>query len=135
MNDHQRIIGRFGWGVALGFAASLACGQSASAQESAAPPATPPTAVAPEAPAAPPTLEEQGRYLATAGDCISCHTRPGGEPFSGGLALKTQFGTLYSPNITPDKETGIGGWTEEQFAGALRRGVDDDGDHLYPVFP
>jgi mono/diheme cytochrome c family protein len=138
MHDHQGIIGRFVWGVALGLAASFAAA-GAFAQEGAAPPAAPPPAAsapaAPETPAAPPTLEEKGRYLATAGDCISCHTRPGGEPFSGGLALKTQFGTLYSPNITPDKETGIGNWTEEQFARAMRSGVDDDGDQLYPVFP
>jgi mono/diheme cytochrome c family protein len=80
-------------------------------------------------------LIEQGRYLATAGDCISCHSRPDGKPFSGGLPLNTDFGTLYSPNITPDAETGIGRWTEEQLARALREGVDDEGNHLYPVFP
>ena len=80
-------------------------------------------------------LVEQGRYLATAGDCVGCHTRPDGEPFSGGLALKTQFGTLYTPNITPDKETGIGDWSEEQLARAMHQGIADDGDHLYPVFP
>jgi mono/diheme cytochrome c family protein len=78
---------------------------------------------------------ERGRYLVAAGDCISCHTRPGGKPFSGGLPFKTDFGIIYSPNITSDKQTGIGGWTEEQLARALREGVDNEGNHLYPVFP
>jgi mono/diheme cytochrome c family protein len=88
------------------------------------------------APASPDaSLVEKGRYLATAGDCVACHTRPGGEKFAGGLAFKTPFGTIYSANITQDKETGIGDWTEEQFVRALRQGVADDGDHLYPAFP
>ncbi|MDB5397904.1 MAG: cytochrome [Rhodospirillales bacterium] len=80
-------------------------------------------------------LIEKGKYLATAGDCISCHTRPHGEQFAGGLPLKTPFGTIYTANITPDKETGIGNWTEEQLARAMREGVADDGSHLYPAFP
>lgn len=132
MNDFDRSIRRIFLGaVALGFGTALALAPEHGAQaQDAAQPAAPPAA----APAAP-TLVDQGRYLATAGDCVSCHTRPGGQPFSGGLALKTPFGTLYSPNITPDKETGIGGWTEEQFARALHAGVGGNGDHLYPVFP
>jgi mono/diheme cytochrome c family protein len=81
------------------------------------------------------TLLEKGKYLATAGDCISCHTRPGGEPFSGGLPFKTDFGTLFSANITPDRETGIGAWSEDQLARAMRRGIGADGRHLYPAFP
>jgi mono/diheme cytochrome c family protein len=81
------------------------------------------------------TLVARGRYLVAAGDCISCHTRPGGKVFSGGLAMETPFGTVYTPNITPDKETGIGGWTEKQLAYAMRTGIDDEGNHLYPVFP
>jgi mono/diheme cytochrome c family protein len=80
-------------------------------------------------------LIEKGKYLATAGDCISCHTRPGGDEFAGGLPLKTPFGTIYTANITPDKDTGIGGWTEDQLKQAMRKGVADDGDHLYPAFP
>ena len=92
-----------------------------------------PAAAAPAAPTDP--LVEKGKYLATAGDCISCHTHPGGEPFSGGLPLKTPFGTIYTANITQDKETGIGNWTEAQLTRAMREGVDDDGDHLYPAFP
>jgi mono/diheme cytochrome c family protein len=80
-------------------------------------------------------LIDKGRYLAAAGDCVSCHTRPSGEPFAGGLPLKTPFGTIYSANITSDKETGIGGWSEEQLARAMREGIDDEGHHLYPAFP
>jgi mono/diheme cytochrome c family protein len=81
-----------------------------------------------------PTLIDQGRYLATAGDCISCHTRANGPPFAGGRALNTPFGVIYSANVTPDA-TGIGRWTEQQFARALREGIAADGSHLYPAFP
>jgi mono/diheme cytochrome c family protein len=80
-------------------------------------------------------LIEQGRYLAVAGDCISCHTRAGGEAFSGGRALNTPFGVIYSANITPDPDTGIGAWSEQQFARALREGIAADGTHLYPALP
>jgi mono/diheme cytochrome c family protein len=77
----------------------------------------------------------RGRYLAIAGDCASCHTRADGQPFAGGLAFHTPFGTVYSPNITPDPKTGIGGWSEAEFERALRQGVGRNGEHLYPVFP
>ncbi len=80
-------------------------------------------------------LIEKGQYLARAGDCISCHTRPDGKEFSGGLPLTTPFGTIFTANITPDAETGIGNWTEEQLARAMRAGVAADGSHLYPGFP
>src|SRR5271168_2286313 len=80
-------------------------------------------------------LVEQGRYLATAGDCVSCHTRTGGEPFAGGRPLNTPFGVIYSANITPDPKTGIGAWTEKQFGRALREGIAADGTHLYPALP
>jgi mono/diheme cytochrome c family protein len=80
-------------------------------------------------------LIEQGRYLAAAGDCISCHTRPNGKPFSGGLPLNTPFGVIYSANITPDSHVGIGAWSEQQFARALREGIAADGSHLYPALP
>ena len=76
-----------------------------------------------------------GRDLVIAGDCMSCHLRPGGQPFAGGLGLNTPFGVIYSANITSDKETGIGGWTAEQFYGAMHKGVDDEGHNLYPAFP
>jgi len=81
------------------------------------------------------SLIDQGRYLATAGDCISCHTRPKGVPFAGGLPLTTPFGVIYSANITPDLATGIGAWSEQQFARALHEGIAADGRHLYPAFP
>ena len=80
-------------------------------------------------------LIDQGRYLATAGDCISCHTRPKGAPFAGGLPLSTPFGVIYSANITPDLATGIGAWSEQQFARALHEGIAADGRRLYPAFP
>jgi mono/diheme cytochrome c family protein len=76
-----------------------------------------------------------GEYLARAGDCIACHTARGGEPFAGGLAMPTPFGTLYTPNITPDPETGIGKWTADDFYRALHDGKSKDGTLLYPAFP
>jgi mono/diheme cytochrome c family protein len=78
---------------------------------------------------------ERGEYLVRAGGCFSCHTVPGGQKLAGGRALATPFGTFYSPNITPDPETGIGGWTDTQFLRALREGVRPDGANYFPVFP
>jgi mono/diheme cytochrome c family protein len=78
---------------------------------------------------------ERGQYLARIGDCVSCHTRRGGAPFAGGRSLHTPFGIVYSANITPDGETGIGGWSEAEFVGALREGRAANGTHLYPAFP
>lgn len=82
-------------------------------------------------------LIERGEYLARAGDCIACHTDvKGGTPaFAGGLPINTPFGTFYSPNITPDKETGIGNWTEKDFIRALKEGRDPKGRNYFPVFP
>ena len=77
----------------------------------------------------------RGQYLVAAGDCMSCHLRDGGEPLAGGLALKTPFGVIYTPNITSDPDTGIGKWTSEQFNRAMHSGIDDDGKNLYPAFP
>jgi hypothetical protein len=77
----------------------------------------------------------RGQSLVIAGDCMSCHLREGGEPLAGGLGLKTPFGVIYSPNITSDKETGIGNWTSEQFYHAMHDGTDDEGKSLYPAFP
>ncbi|MGY4158070.1 mono/diheme cytochrome c family protein [Bradyrhizobium sp. USDA 4461] len=77
----------------------------------------------------------QGRYLAAAGNCISCHTAGDGEPFAGNVPFQTPFGTIYSSNITPDPDTGIGRWTKEQFVRAMREGIRADGAHLYPAFP
>lgn len=78
---------------------------------------------------------KRGEYLAHAGDCIACHTKPGGQSFAGGLGMKTPFGTIYSPNITPDKETGIGKWTQKQFIHAMRDGVSPDDSNYFPLFP
>jgi mono/diheme cytochrome c family protein len=77
----------------------------------------------------------RGRYLTDAADCRTCHTREGGAPFAGGRAFKTQFGTLYSSNITADRETGIGTWSAGDFLRGVHKGVRPDGTHLYPAFP
>jgi mono/diheme cytochrome c family protein len=79
---------------------------------------------------------ERGRYLANAADCGSCHTIPGSDhPFSGGRPIETPFGILVSPNITPDRETGIGDWTDEEFDAAVRHGRGRGGGRLYPAMP
>ncbi|ERK16263.1 putative diheme cytochrome c-553 [Pantoea sp. AS-PWVM4] len=84
---------------------------------------------------APQDLIRQGEYLSKASDCEVCHTAPGGTTFAGGLAFKTPFGVIYSSNITPDKSTGIGRWTEQQFSNALKHGIRADGKNLYPAMP
>ncbi len=82
------------------------------------------------------TQVEKGRYLATAADCIACHTVPnGGKSFAGGRAIETPFGNITAPNITPDGETGIGSWSDEQFDNAVRRGMRPNGARLYPAMP
>jgi mono/diheme cytochrome c family protein len=79
---------------------------------------------------------ERGRYLATAADCGSCHTVPGSDQqFSGGRVIETPFGVLAAPNITPDRETGIGAWTDDQFDAAVRNGISRNGARLYPAMP
>src|SRR6267154_2296062 len=80
-------------------------------------------------------LVKRGRELAAIGNCGDCHTLRGGEAFAGGLPVPTPFGAIYSSNITPDAETGIGRWPEAAFRRAMRDGVDRDGRHLYPTFP
>ncbi len=79
------------------------------------------------------SLVERGEYLARAADCMVCHTAKGGKEFAGGLAFALPFGTLYSTNITPDKDTGIGGYSNQDFLNALHRGVRKDGARLYPA--
>ena len=81
------------------------------------------------------SIVERGRYLTIAGDCIACHTAPGGQPFAGGRAVATPFGVLLSPNLTPDAETGIGNWTDDQFVRAVQHGIGAGGEHLYPALP
>jgi mono/diheme cytochrome c family protein len=91
----------------------------------------------PSAPDMHPTAEliARGEYLTRAADCAACHNAPGGKPFSGGVAFKLPFGTIYSTNITADGETGIGTWSDDDFVRALHRGIAKDGTHLYPAFP
>jgi nicotinate dehydrogenase subunit B len=78
---------------------------------------------------------ERGRLLAAAGDCVVCHTAPGGTPNTGGRGMDTPFGKVYTTNLTPDAETGIGQWSFSAFQRALREGISRDGKHLYPAFP
>lgn len=79
---------------------------------------------------------ERGRYLATLADCTACHTKKDGKgPFAGGRPIETPFGDVVTPNITPDAETGIGNWTDDQFDNAVRRGIRADGARLYPAMP
>ena len=85
--------------------------------------------------AGPSTDISRGRYLVQAGDCQACHTTAGGQLFAGGRAVPTPFGTIYSTNITPDPDTGIGKWSEADFYRAMHTGVRRDGKHLYPAFP
>lgn len=111
----------------IGLLASLAaCSGPVHAQDS-----------APSPTAAPPSAEliKRGEYLTHAADCQPCHTVPGGKPFAGGRPFKLPGGTLYTPNITPDQETGIGKWTDDQFVRALKQGIDEHDHNLYPAFP
>ena len=80
-------------------------------------------------------LVKRGAELAAIGNCNVCHTAAGGRVYAGGAGLPTPFGTIYSTNITPDAETGIGRWSEAAFRRAMREGVDRRGRHLYPAFP
>jgi mono/diheme cytochrome c family protein len=81
------------------------------------------------------SLVERGEYLAHAADCMVCHTTQGGQEYAGGLGFKLPFGTLYSTNITPDKETGIGNYSDQDFLNAVHRGTRRDGARLYPAMP
>ena len=86
-------------------------------------------------PAATPQQIERGAYLARAGNCMNCHTARGGAPFAGGRGITTPFGTVYSSNLTPDDETGLGRWSAADFRRALHEGRSRDGRLLYPAFP
>ena len=77
----------------------------------------------------------RGRYVATAANCMGCHTREGGAAYAGGRALATPLGTIHTTNITPDAETGIGKWSAQDLKRALREGIAADGRHLFPAFP
>jgi len=78
---------------------------------------------------------QRGNYLSKVGDCMSCHTAKGGKQFAGGLPIATPFGTIYSTNITPDPQTGIGKWSGDDFFRAMHEGIRRDGKYLYPVMP
>ncbi|HEY4352406.1 MAG TPA: cytochrome c [Paraburkholderia sp.] len=78
---------------------------------------------------------KRGEYLARAGNCIACHTSDKGRPFAGGVAMPTPFGTIYTPNITPDPDTGIGRWSDADFLRAMHEGIGKSGERLYPAFP
>lgn len=82
-----------------------------------------------------PDLVKRGEYLARAGDCVACHTADKSRPFAGGLPIATPFGTFYTPNITPDPDTGIGSWTDADFLKAMHEGIGKGGERLYPTFP
>ena len=79
-----------------------------------------------------PDIVKRGEYLARAGDCVACHTAPRGKLFAGGLAMDTPFGTLYSPNITPDAQYGIGAWSEDAFFKMMRTGLHAGRHHALP---
>jgi mono/diheme cytochrome c family protein len=80
-------------------------------------------------------LVKRGEYLSRVGDCIACHTSDKNRPLAGGVAINTPFGTLYSPNITPDSDTGIGQWSDSDFLRAMHEGIGRAGEQLYPAFP
>jgi mono/diheme cytochrome c family protein len=80
-------------------------------------------------------LVAKGEYLTKAADCAACHTAPGGQPLAGGRAFKLSFGTIYSSNITPELETGIGRWSDAEFVRAVHKGIGRNGEDLYPAFP
>ena len=77
----------------------------------------------------------RGKALAIAGGCASCHTADPAKPLAGGKRIDTPFGAIYSPNLTPDRDTGLGGWSDDDFRRALRYGVAPDGSRYYPAFP
>ena len=98
-----------------------------------------PSAIAAITPPAPASFDQvevkRGAELARLGYCNTCHAVKGSQPYAGGYAIETSFGTIYSTNITPDPSTGIGRWSQEAFARSMRQGLDREGNHLYPAFP
>ena len=92
-------------------------------------------AIVPAAAADEPSLIEKGQYISRLADCVACHTRAGGTPFAGGLPIGTPFGSVTTANITPDLDTGIGGWSDEEFYRAVTDGIGRHGEYLYPAMP
>ncbi len=127
--------------AALGAVMAVSFADFAQSQDAPAADVAPAEATPADAPPPAPTVDPlvaKGEYLARAGNCVSCHTRHGGEPFAGGLAFQTPYsflGEIHSTNITPDPETGIGTWTEADFIRAMHTGVAADGSKLFPAFP
>jgi mono/diheme cytochrome c family protein len=120
--------------VVLG-AASFAPTYQAWAQTSPSPQASaPPAETGPTAGQTTPPMSK-GEYVARAADCIACHSIPGSKPFTGGLKMGTPIGAIYSTNITPDNDTGIGNYSFDDFDRAVRQGIAKDGRHLYPAMP
>ncbi|WP_049621415.1 c-type cytochrome [Frateuria defendens] len=124
MNRRQKILAGIGAAGFIGIGLFLAL----AIKPAIAPVARPDVALSP-------ALVAQGERIVALGDCVVCHTAPGGRAYAGGLPLKTPFGTLYTTNITPDRGTGIGEWSFEAFRRAMRQGVSRDGHLLYPAFP
>ncbi len=110
-----RTLARVGAGLALAASSALAFAQGPSGASA--------------------DIVKRGEYLAHAGDCVACHTQPGDKLFAGGRAMPTPFGTLYSPNITADDQTGIGKWTADEFYQMMHTGRSRDGSLLYPAMP
>jgi mono/diheme cytochrome c family protein len=111
----RRDVCRLQVGLALGLAGSVLSAGFACAQDA--------------------DLIKRGEYLATAGDCVACHTAPGGKPFAGNYVLNTPIGKIRTPNLTPDNETGLGTWSADDFYRAFHEGITKDGSYLYPAFP
>jgi mono/diheme cytochrome c family protein len=118
-----------GWALAAGMLVNI--GSHAGVSLAATGPAT----AAPATPPSPAGQVQRGEYLTRAGDCVSCHTAPGGKPFAGGQYMPTPFGEISVPNITPDQATGIGAWSDDEFYRAMHEGIGRHGEYLYPVFP
>ncbi|MGI4862267.1 MAG: c-type cytochrome [Janthinobacterium lividum] len=133
-STYHRVLGHAFKGLFTGIVAlGLTAAAGAYAADPSAAPAASHAASVPNADAA---LVTRGAYLATAGDCIACHTAAHGKPYAGGLPMKIpMLGTIYTSNITPDPTTGIGGWTFADFDRAVRQGVSKDGHNLYPAMP
>lgn len=123
--------------IALLALAALGAAITATTLVFAQPNSSPQTSPAPaqQPPGASQSQVQRGEYLADLGDCVACHTQEGGARFAGGRPVQTPFGTIVSANITPDKDSGIGDWTADQFYRAMHEGIDDEGKHLYPAFP
>lgn len=118
------------WAALCALLVAAACSKREDAGAAEAVPETPQAAAAERAD---PVV--RGQYLTAIGDCYACHTVRGSAPYAGGLAMPTPFGTLYTPNITPDKTHGIGQWSADDFWQAMHEGKSKDGSFLYPAFP